>query len=386
MTLPRFPFVGAGDAQYFEYAELFVRFARAPSEEERDAIGAEVPEPLRDTIEWDGPLLWVASEQGVGRLIRAAYGSGKKKGRVTELTVSSRFAQASVSADGRFNAHIDAWLVAADARVPVLVAFRREDVEAGGTELSAWHAQSIGRVPEVVRAMSEAPVGGDARLAKRLLAWAKRDGVAVDGVDVAPLEAAAEAADRAREEAQRAEQASRASASEGLLAREPLTLTAMPRDQLAAALDVLEAELPAFVKRLRRVPPETLALRAGASEEAIAAVEESLGLELTSQHRALLRAFDGGRVGEELVFLGTPAGGARGPDSIVDFTLAHFGDEPDYVAMARTGRSRLITTWKWKPEGHLMHGEPDGAQSHHTERLFKKIETMLDAVMKAKRV
>src|SRR6476659_10076303 len=91
-----FPFVGAGEASYFEWAEMFVCFERAPKADEAKEIAKRVPRPLRDTIDWKGPLLWVASEQGVGRLIKAAY--GKKKKAPTKLTTQSKFATAPTTA------------------------------------------------------------------------------------------------------------------------------------------------------------------------------------------------------------------------------------------------------------------------------------------------
>ena len=60
MNHSEFPFIGAGDASYFEWAEMFVCFEREPQQTEAAAIDEAVPVPLRDTIQWTGPLLWVA--------------------------------------------------------------------------------------------------------------------------------------------------------------------------------------------------------------------------------------------------------------------------------------------------------------------------------------
>jgi hypothetical protein len=109
---PAFPFVGAGDANYFEWAEMFVCFARAPKGPEAAAIAKRVPEPLRDTITWTGPLLWVASGQGVGRLIKAAY--KKPPAAPSKLTTTSRFAIAPATAYTRFRKE-DALLARASA-------------------------------------------------------------------------------------------------------------------------------------------------------------------------------------------------------------------------------------------------------------------------------
>jgi hypothetical protein len=106
MAGPSFPFVGAGDASYFEWAEMFVCFERKPADKEAAVVAKRVPVPLRDTIEWTDRLLWVASEQGVGRVIKAAY--KKSPAAPSQLTSNNRFAMAPSNAYARFNADIDA--------------------------------------------------------------------------------------------------------------------------------------------------------------------------------------------------------------------------------------------------------------------------------------
>jgi hypothetical protein len=63
-----FPFFGAGEATYFEWAEVNVRFVREPSADERAAIDRRVPPPLRPAEDeedevWRGPLLNAGSDQ-----------------------------------------------------------------------------------------------------------------------------------------------------------------------------------------------------------------------------------------------------------------------------------------------------------------------------------
>ena len=130
-----FPFIGAGDARYFEWAEVMVRFEKAPTKSSRAAIEAEMPSAFADAS-WNKDLLVASSAQFVQCDITAAYGPGRKPKR------RSRKHVASSAASTAFNTEIEQWLRAAHEVTPILVAFRRRDAEAGGTELSDWHAWS----------------------------------------------------------------------------------------------------------------------------------------------------------------------------------------------------------------------------------------------------
>ncbi len=155
---------------------MFVAFKKPPAKAVAAAIVRRVPPPLRDTIEWNGRVLWVASEQGVGRTIAATYGKQKKE----ELTTRSQFKVAPSSAYGRFNADIDAWLEFTNNKSPILVAMRAEDEEAGGTVLSEWHHMSVTALPKVVADLARDDDGHAARLGVRLVDFAKAARVKVD--------------------------------------------------------------------------------------------------------------------------------------------------------------------------------------------------------------
>lgn len=135
-----FPFVGAGEASYFEWADLHVYFARDPKPAERTKIAKTVPPPIGD-VKWTGRHCYASSEQGVGRQIQAAYGKSPKQ--PTQLTTQSRFKIPDGPKLSRFNADTERWLLEAHDIVPILVAYRRQDWEAGGTQLSPWHHQSL---------------------------------------------------------------------------------------------------------------------------------------------------------------------------------------------------------------------------------------------------
>ena len=55
--LPPFPFVGAGEAQYFELADLYVRFRSAPTAREREKIVSGIPRPIGD-VKWNDAVLY----------------------------------------------------------------------------------------------------------------------------------------------------------------------------------------------------------------------------------------------------------------------------------------------------------------------------------------
>ena len=151
-----FPFVGAGEASYFEWAELHIYFARDPKPAERAKIAKTVPPPIGDVV-WKGRHCHASSEQGVGRQIQAAYSKPAKQ--PTQLTTQSRFKIPDGPKLSRFNADTERWLVEAHEIVPILVAYRRQDWEAGGTQLSPWHHQSLPLVKPLLVELTAA--GGD---------------------------------------------------------------------------------------------------------------------------------------------------------------------------------------------------------------------------------
>lgn len=135
-----FPFFGAGDADYFEWADLHIYFTRDPKPAEKKALTRTVPPPIGD-VKWEGRHLYLSSDQGVGRQIQAAYSRPAKQ--PTSLTWASRFKIPDAPKLSAFNADQERWLLEAHDIVPILAAFRRQDWEAGGTRLSQWHTLSL---------------------------------------------------------------------------------------------------------------------------------------------------------------------------------------------------------------------------------------------------
>lgn len=159
-----FPFLGAGDASYFEWAVVHVRFARQPTRGERARIRKGVPAPLRQGVTWEGERqLMVASDQHAHVTIAETYATDPGDAPHPE-DADDRFFFATESQVRRFNEDVERWLLEAHAICPVLVAFRAEDAESGGTALSPWHRSSLGRVPAIVAELEAAIAQGDGRL------------------------------------------------------------------------------------------------------------------------------------------------------------------------------------------------------------------------------
>ncbi len=151
-----FPFVGAGEATYFEWAGVHVRFARTPSRAQKAAIRKGVPAPLRDSIDWEGEQLMVASGQFAHVVIAATYAADPGDAGDDDdddddfAELGGRFFFAATSQVRKFNQAIEQWLNLAHAQCPILVAYRGEDGESGGTALSAWHRWSMKQLPQLL--------------------------------------------------------------------------------------------------------------------------------------------------------------------------------------------------------------------------------------------
>ncbi|MFO0693816.1 MAG: hypothetical protein U0230_09700 [Polyangiales bacterium] len=380
--IPEFPFVGAGSASYFEWAEVQVRFTREPSDAERRALAEDVPPPLSD-LAWKGSLLVASSEQGVGRTIRAAY-TGSRKGSPKALGMQNRFAHAGEAAEARFDAHIEAWLAAAHAVVPIRVAYRRQDFEAGGTKLDDWHRASVAQVPSVVAVLVSEARTEDAKLAARLASWAEAEQVDLEPQLAQAVAALEQAADRAEEEAReqrwaRTQEAKRAAKAELEMASTKTQRAVVSASELEAGLAALEATLPAFVKRLRKLDPAELELARGATDADLDAAEAQLGIALLPEHRALLAVFDGGRIGS-LVLPGTSARGGRGRDDLVATSKVYAAGRG--VVWAATV---ALAPDELRLQARFLNGKPYAIlenQGGVTIKSSKKIDTLLDVLVK----
>ena len=164
-TFP-FPFFGAGEATYFEWAEVHVRFARLPTELEQETIAVRVPPPLRDSIDWEGAQMMVARDQMAHVHIADTYADGgtdeegdEEDSEDDDEDDERRFFFAKSSQVHAFNQDTQDWLLFAHAVCPVLCSFRREDAESGGTELSPWHGWSVQQLPRMLPEIEPLVVG-----------------------------------------------------------------------------------------------------------------------------------------------------------------------------------------------------------------------------------
>lgn len=378
-----FPFVGAGEANYFEWAEMLVCFERMPTKTEAAAISKRVPAPLRDTVEWDGRVLRVASEQGVGRVIESAYGKAKKA--PSKLTTRSQFKIAPTSAYARFNAEIDEWLAFAHTKAPILVAFRGEDAEAGGTELSDWHRESVETLPKVLAKLAADGTGAAAKLGVLLTEAAKRAKVKVGAAVAKKLARLAREAEREEEDQFPDWDALAKVAKQALGAPAPAYDKKRSGEELEPVLAVLAKVLPLSAKRLRSMSKKPLTVRPGASASALAAVEKALGTKLSKEHRALLQAFDGGQIGKVTV-LGTAAGGAVRDAELAAFTRAWSGKESEHVIVAHTKRNAVIALPRGKAGPATVFSGKPGWGGGSVTRECKALDTALDLALKEGRV
>lgn len=140
-----FPFFGAGDAAYFEWATMTVYFKNTPTGEMRDRIIELAPPPF-DLSEYDfkGRLLEAMSDQFIHASAAEAY-----DGELDEDTMLT-----DDEAFDRFNEHIERWLRQIHEICPIAFALRPEDDEAGGTDFSKWHFWSKDQLPALLESLS----------------------------------------------------------------------------------------------------------------------------------------------------------------------------------------------------------------------------------------
>jgi len=164
-----FPFFGQGDAGYYEWFEMFVWFAAPVPEAKRAALVKMAPKLCRLDAQWPTPeLLWPSTgDQWIQQHLVEEYGTAAAKKKMKkamarrdaedgddECDLEDRIAQGGETK--QFNADIEEWLLAVHAKQPILFAARREDGEAGGTRLGAWHKASVKMYAAVVQPVLEA--------------------------------------------------------------------------------------------------------------------------------------------------------------------------------------------------------------------------------------
>jgi hypothetical protein len=156
-----FPFFGAGAASYFEWGGLYVWFEDPPARAARSKLLKKIPEPFRHDAGWGGPVLHATSgDQFINLHICTAYaklgdqdddrGDPDDEDYMDGLEFGVGQPFPNTRQMKAFEADIDAWLLALDRKHKIAFVARREDSEAGGTRLSAWHRWSLTRFADVV--------------------------------------------------------------------------------------------------------------------------------------------------------------------------------------------------------------------------------------------
>ena len=163
-----FPFFGQGGAGYYEWFEMWVWFVEAVPKAKQAGLVKMAPKLCRLDAQWpNAQLLWPSTgDQWIQQHLVDEYGTAaakkkmKKAAAALEADPYDDDALDDTIAMGneqqQFNADIEKWLLALHAKQPILFAARREDGEAGGTKLGAWHAASVKMYADAVQPALEA--------------------------------------------------------------------------------------------------------------------------------------------------------------------------------------------------------------------------------------
>ncbi|MCU0352376.1 MAG: hypothetical protein MUD08_01350 [Cytophagales bacterium] len=167
-----FPFFGAGSAAYFEWAEVAVMFVQKPDDEQIRRIANAAPAPIKPgKKDFAGQMLLAGSEQFVNMHIQWAYGDDPDSDEYLDTDEDPCFYVTSEALNA-FNKHIEDWLLEIHAFCPIVFAYRGEDGEAGGTQLSAWHRMSLDAVTGLLQNWAGDPsVYKQAKKAKELFEY-----------------------------------------------------------------------------------------------------------------------------------------------------------------------------------------------------------------------
>jgi hypothetical protein len=150
-----FPFFGQGDASYYEWFEMWVWFVDPVPVAMRAALVKMAPKLCRRDAQWpNGQLLWPSTgDQWIQQHLVAEYGTAAAKKKMAKALKALEEGSdddddlddslAMGGEEAKFNADIETWLLALHKKQPILFAARREDGEAGGTKLGAWHKASV---------------------------------------------------------------------------------------------------------------------------------------------------------------------------------------------------------------------------------------------------
>ena len=141
-----FPFLGEGEASYFEWGEILVCFVKPVPVRARAAVKRAIPAPFRGSVTWEGPLLYAGNgDQWINFHITQAYpgeGDDDDDDLDEEGFGDLRDICPSQAQSASFERDIESWLLQLNSEHKLAFVARREDGEAGGTRLGKWHRWS----------------------------------------------------------------------------------------------------------------------------------------------------------------------------------------------------------------------------------------------------
>lgn len=155
------PFLGEGDAGYFEWAGLTLFFSRTVKPEERKRIEAIVPMPLAEHVGWSesNRVLDAGNDdQFIHLHVQSAYPKGNERARGKSKAKTFRptkSEEASSKQLDHFEEETRAFVREAHEIVPLVMALRDEDFEGGGTEFGAWHHWSTNNLGPALSVLSD---------------------------------------------------------------------------------------------------------------------------------------------------------------------------------------------------------------------------------------
>ncbi|MDF2193785.1 hypothetical protein [Paraflavitalea sp. CAU 1676] len=155
-----FPFIGAGNADYYEWASITIRLKQEPTKQQQQQIAKSRPGVWKtDDDIFHGRIISVISDQFVNMWIQESYGNDDEEMEddADDFFEDNPEFYASKASKAAFEKDIERWLHEIHAICPIEFAFRNEDGEAGGTELSPWHEHSITLTKELIATWSADP-------------------------------------------------------------------------------------------------------------------------------------------------------------------------------------------------------------------------------------
>ena len=142
-----FPFLGAGEANYYDWTSIQVLFKETPSEEQKKQIQEKVPLPIV-AISWDNNILIAENEYRIHIDIANTYHT--KDGLDPENKEDWKNEDLFLASDSQvnaFNKDIEKWLKYTHEIANIIFAFRETDEV---TLFSDWHTYSLNQINSIL--------------------------------------------------------------------------------------------------------------------------------------------------------------------------------------------------------------------------------------------